>query len=257
MEMLTLHFGEVACEIAPDRGALVTSLSVASKKLLFLDRSTLEDRKKSVRGGIPILFPFACALDQDTLVATGTRIRKHGFGRDKAWSVEERREGFARLSLLQDAETRDCYPFDYDLDLGVWLLPQGMHMELSMRNRGTRPLPVAPGFHPYFPCPAGSKSRVSGNVPGLAEGSLEDDREFDFGLLPPQDGRTLFSLPGLPSLRLSFSPEMRHIHFWSQVGRDFVCIEPFVGPPNAINTEGRLDVPPGRAKVLFLRIELA
>lgn len=42
---------------------------------------------------------------------------------------------------------------------------------------------------------------------------------------------------------LSFSPAMRHLQFWSQPGRDFICLEPFYGPNDTVNTDRRLDVP--------------
>ena len=49
---------------------------------------------------------------------------------------------------------------------------------------------------------------------------------------------------------------MRHMQFWSQPGKDFICLEPFYGPSNTINTDRRLDVPEGGVAELWMRIEL-
>jgi len=88
--MEQLAFGDVSVEVVPERGALVTALRVGSHDVLYLDRDTLADPAKNVRGGIPLLFPFAGKLADETLTLTGTKMKQHGFARNRAWSVTER-----------------------------------------------------------------------------------------------------------------------------------------------------------------------
>ena len=76
--MVTLEHGEVLAEVAPARGALVTRLRVGDREVLYLDRATLDDPSKNVRGGVPLLFPFAGKLADDTLTLTGTKMKQHG-----------------------------------------------------------------------------------------------------------------------------------------------------------------------------------
>jgi galactose mutarotase-like enzyme len=256
LETLRLAHGEVTAEVVPTRGALVTSLKVGGVDVLFLDRATLYDPAKNVRGGIPVLFPYAGRLVDEVFVPAGTRMKQHGFGRNKPWAVQETGRASARLGLVQDDETRAQYPYDYDADYGIRLLPRGLQVELMVRNGGERPLPLSPGWHPYFRCPAALKSRVRGDVPGLDAQRMGDEAEFDFGLPAPANGRTRFEVPDLGVLRISFSPALRHMQFWSQPGRDFVCLEPFWGPNDTVNTERRLDLPPGQARDLWMRIEV-
>jgi galactose mutarotase-like enzyme len=254
-ETLRLSNGDVVAEVVPARGALVTSLSVGGTDVLFLDRSTLDDPAKNVRGGIPVLFPYAGRLVDDLFALAGTRMKQHGFGRNKPWAVQESSAGSAWLRLAQDEDTRAQYPYEYDAHYGIHLLPRGVQVELVVTNGGARPLPVSPGWHPYFRCPAALKARVRGDVPGLDAHPMGDGVEFDFGLEAPASGRTRFEVPGLGTLRIDFSPALRHLQFWSQPGRDFVCLEPFFGPANTVNTDRRLDVPPGQARDLWMRIE--
>jgi galactose mutarotase-like enzyme len=253
---LEVSQGDVSAQVVPERGALVTSLRVGGVDVLFLDPATLEDPAKNVRGGIPLLFPYAGKLVDERLVHTGTAMKQHGFGRNKAWVVKERGPDFVRLSLAQDADTRAQFPYDYVAEHTVSILPRGLHLELMVHNTGTRALPLSPGWHPYFRCPAAQKAAVRSDLAGFTPDKLGDDREFDFGLEAPARGRARFEVPGLGGLRLSFSPLMRHLQFWSQPGRDFICLEPFHGPANTVNTDWRLDVPPGRAQDLWMRIEL-
>jgi galactose mutarotase-like enzyme len=255
---LTLEQDGVLARVAPARGALVTALTVAGRDVLFMDRATLADPSKSVRGGIPLLFPFAGRLDGDRLVHAGTTMKQHGFARNKAWSVLEQGPALVRLGLADDAQTRVVYPHALRLEQTVGLLPRGMHVELRIDNRGDTPMPVAPGWHPYFTCRSGDKPRVlPRGVDGLDPARFTPDAEFDFGVTAPADGRAAFDIPGLGRLALSFSPEMRFLQCWGLPGRDFICLEPFVGPNNAINTPQRLDVAPGARRALFMRIEVS
>ena len=246
----------MTAQVVPGRGGIVTALAVGGSEVLFLDRATLDDTTKNVRGGIPILFPFAGKLEDERFLHAGTRMKQHGFGRNQPWAVRTKSADALRLSLVQDDETRAQYPYDFDVEYGVQLLPRGLQVELLVHNRGPKPLPVSPGWHPYFRCPAARKAEVTGDVSGFRPAEqFSDGREFDFGLEAPANGRAHFDLPGLGGLRLSFSPAMRHLQFWSQPGRDFVCLEPFYGPNNTVNTDRRMDIAPGQARDFWMRIE--
>jgi len=248
--------GEVTVGVVPERGALVTSIVVSGKELLYLDRSTLEDPTKNVRGGIPVLFPYAGKLEGGRLVAAGTSMGQHGFGRNRPWAVEEQSDGALRLRLVQDDATRAQFPYDYEADYAVTVLPRGAEVRLRVRNLGSRSVPLSPGWHPYFRCPAANKAMVTGSVAGFTADKLGDDREFDFGLVAPHSGEAAFQVPELGTVRIAFSPEMKHMQFWSQPGKDFICLEPFWGKANTINTAARLEVPAAEAHELWVRIEL-
>lgn len=255
---LELTHGSVTARVAPSRGAIVTSLTVGATPLLYMDRSTLEDPSRSVRGGIPILFPFAGRLANDRLVHAGSTMKQHGFGRTRAWHTVEQRKDFLRLGIESDGATLEVYPHAFAAEQGFTVLPRGLEITLWMHNRGETPMPVSPGWHPYFPCPSASKPGVQPlNVPALDPARFTTDAEFDFGVTAPVEGRADFEVPGLGRLRVSYSPEMRFLQCWGLPGRDYICLEPFLGPNNTINTPARLDVAPGRSHTLWMRVELS
>lgn len=254
---LALAHGRVAARIAPARGAIVTALSVGGRDVLFMDRATLLDRTRSVRGGIPLLFPFAGRLDGDRLVHANSTMKQHGFGRNRAWTVVAEHPGVARVALEDDAETRAVYPHAFRVEQTFTLLPQGLQIELLIHNRGDTAMPVAPGWHPYFPCASADKPRVKPvGVVDLDPARFTPEAEFDFGVTAPVTGRADFEIPALGRLRLEFSPELRFLQCWGLPGRDFICLEPFLGPNNTINTPARLDVAPGRVRTLWMRVAL-
>lgn len=256
LESITIQHGATTAQIVPARGALVSALNVGGVEVLYLDRGTLEDATKNVRGGIPVLFPYAGKLENETFVPAGTRMKQHGFGRNRAWKVTEQKADLVRVSLSPDADTRAQYPYDFSAEQSVQVLPRGIQVELLIANNGSMPLPVSPGWHPYFCCTAAEKGKVTGSVDGFTPDKIGNDREFDFGLYAPRNGRASFQVPGLGALELSFSPELRHLQFWSQPGKDFICIEPFRGPNNTINTQHRIDIPMGECRTYWMRIEL-
>src|SRR5260221_1405602 len=124
-ESIELRWGDVSAEVAPWRGALVTQLRVGATDVLYLDRATLDDPAKTVRGGIPLLFPFAGKLADGTFALTGTQMKQHGFGRDRAWTVVEIDSGSVRMRLEADADTRAQWPYAFAAEHTVTLVPRG------------------------------------------------------------------------------------------------------------------------------------
>jgi galactose mutarotase-like enzyme len=252
---LSLTSGDVVAEVVPARGAIVSALAVGGRELLYLDRATLEDPAKNVRGGVPILFPFCGKLADETFALTGTKMKQHGFARNKAWAVTERGASWVRMELRADDETRAQWPYEFTAEQTVMIVPGGLQLELAIAAGGD-PLPVSPGWHPYLRVAAADKGAVRGDVAGFTPDRIGDDREFDFGVAAPRTGRARFELPGLGGVRLSFSPEMRHLQFWSPPGKPFICLEPFHGPAGTINTERRAWVPANETRTFWMRIEL-
>jgi galactose mutarotase-like enzyme len=262
--METIAFGDVRAEVVPERGALVTALRVGTRDVLYLDPETLADPTKNVRGGIPLLFPFAGKLVDETLTLTGTKMKQHGFARNRAWTVTERDAGALTMTLAADAETRAQFPFEFTAHHRVMIVAGGIQLELAI-IAGDRDVPVSPGWHPYFTIAREDKSRVCATRSGaeggaevndkaaVRPGTTDDDHEFDFGMPAPIDGRSRFTPPGIA---LEASPDLRHLQMWSQPGKPFVCIEPFFGPAGTINTEQRGWVRAGTARSFWMRIRV-
>jgi galactose mutarotase-like enzyme len=233
LERIELRHGDVLAEVVPARGALVTRLSVAGTEVLYLDRATLDDPTKNVRGGIPLLFPYAGKLPNK---------KQHGFARDRAWTVTERDAASLRMTIANDAD----WPYAFTAHHAVMLLPRGLEVALTI-VAADQALPVSPGWHPYFATT--DKTKVTGT---LATPTAD---EFDTGAPAPIDGRSRFTLPGTGELSIEASPEMRHLQLWSQPGKPFICIEPFYGPAGTVETAPYI-VPANAARTFWMRLRL-
>src|SRR5690242_2258038 len=113
LEPVSLAHGDVVVEVHPARGAIVSGLRVRGKDVLYMDRATLDDPSKNVRGGIPVLFPFSGKLEHETFALTGTKMKQHGFGRNLPWPVVERTSSAVRMRLVADATTRAQWPYEF------------------------------------------------------------------------------------------------------------------------------------------------
>ena len=152
------------------------------------------------------------------------------------------------MDRASDAATLAAYPYEHTAHHTVRVIPDGLQLELTV-VAGAQAIPVSPGWHPYFAVAVDAKTRIAGD--GATAGSITDEREINFGGPPPIDGGSRFTVP---ALLLEASPEMRHVHFWTQPGKPFVCIEPFFGPAGTLNSEARGWVPAGQARTFWMRI---
>ncbi len=263
-----LALDHARAEVVPERGALLTRLGVDGRELLYMDYGTLGDLAKNVRGGVPVLFPFAgrlpddrfvppgAALPEERVPATGATIKQHGFGRNRVWRPVGEGRDHVRLRLESDDATRAVWPWDFVAEQTIRLLGRGVQIDLVVENGGPTPMPVAPGWHPYFPCPVDQKQELTCDLPGFTRERITLDRGFHFRLPAPARSRVRCGLPGIGPFTLEFSARMRHVQLWSPVGAPFVCIEPFWGPAGTVLGPARDEIAPGSAADYWMRIEL-
>ena len=261
-----LSNGPGACQVAivPERGGLVTSLKLSGRELLFLDRQTLLDKSKNVRGGIPVLFPIAGKLADDQYVVQGRTLtmRQHGFARNLPWDVVETsaNTGEARMTLTLESSpvTRESFPWDFVVRLTYVISPQGLAIEQEYENRSTEPMPLHAGFHPYFRVPSPSKTRV--RVDTHATRAWDNVHKqfvnftgFDFAqpevdvhLLDPHPPGSVLRFDGIGDggndgeVRLQADGSFPILVVWSLRDKDFVCVEPWTAPGNALNTKEKI-----------------
>jgi len=72
----------------------------------------------------------------------------HGIGWERPWTVLERSERYAVLSMAHTADT--AWPFDFGCTQTFELRDGALDMHLTMTNQGAAPAPAGLGWHPYF-----------------------------------------------------------------------------------------------------------
>ena len=115
--------------LAPSRGGLVTSWVCSGQERLYFDLNRFLDPSKSIRGGIPVLFPICGNLPDDALsLPTGMYpMPQHGFARDLPWSLHGLEDGSGvELSLRHSDATLPHYPFPFRLSIQYQLEPSSL-----------------------------------------------------------------------------------------------------------------------------------
>ena len=237
--------------IAPLRGGICTQFFAAGREVMYLDRATLDDPEKRVRGGCPILFPSCGRLrDAKYALAGGEYAMEiHGFARKLPWRVvESRTRGAAELTieLSDNAVTRAEYPFAFAARFTYRLCGATLSIEQTIENRAAQRMPFSLGLHPYFRVdPARSRAILHARrYLAVSEGM----REHDY------DGVTEFSgdadliateLSGLRAtvetglghqILMAAEGAYRYYVIWSPEGTEFACVEPWTALPDALNT---------------------
>jgi galactose mutarotase-like enzyme len=259
--------------VVPERGGLVARFDVGPKRVLALDEATLADAHKSVRGGIPVLFPTPGRLRDDRWARAGRAgtLPQHGFARTLPWEV---------IGLLDGAVASVAMRLERDGDEGRWPWPTTFDLTVSLRgatlrldgrvhNHGATPMPFAVGFHPYLAVDDAEKRAA--RVPTAATRAFDNLVKQEIPLPAPLDftapevdlhlvdhGASTCTLE-LPdrTVALSGSPEFTRWVLWTLRGRDFLCVEPWTSPADALNSgEGLLTLAPGEAHALWLEISL-
>ncbi len=259
--------------LAPNRGGMLTRFKVGDVDVLYLDEVSFAASPASVRGGVPVLFPSPGKLTNDAWHREGRegRLRRHGFARDLPWTVvqtDTNGAASATLRLRSSDATRQDYPFHFDLNYTYSLVGSTITIEQRIENAGHHPMPFAAGLHPYFHVRDAEKSEVEietsaahawDNV-GKQEISLGDDidltaPEVDLHLHDHGSATARMKWAG-KSVTVTTGDEMTRWVVWTLAGWDFVCLEPWTSPGDALNTGDRLIVlSPGEVRSLTTKIE--
>jgi len=272
VETLQLRSGSgattAAASLVPGRGAIITSWQAGGRERLYLDEATLADPTKNVRGGIPLLFPSPGKLEEGKYTRGGKSgaLKQHGFARDLPWTVAERSPSSATLALASNDATRAVYAWDFAASLRVTLTERALRLDLRVTNTGTDTMPFGFGIHPYFLVQDKAHASVSTAATRAYDNVAKTDipfRGFDLAhgetdlhlldhgstesALTSDDGRVL----------VHASLEFGRWVVWTLPAKNFVCLEPWTAPGNALNTgEGLIELGPGEHRDLWIELSV-
>jgi len=259
--------------LAPARGGMATRLSLGGRHRFFLDESTLRDPTKNVRGGNPVLFPSPGKLEGDAYERGGRKgsLKQHGFARNLPWELvgtDTDGAATATLRLTSSDATRSAYPWDFVAEYKYILRASVLRIEQRFTNTGSEPMPFGAGFHPYFHVKQADKgaarigttaTRAFDNVTKeqvtLSGPIVLTSKEVDLHLLDHGAKPCTLSWPGA-TITVRGSEELTHWVIWTLQGKDFVCVEPWTCPGNALNTGDRLlTLPPKETREIWVEYE--
>lgn len=138
-DLVHLQQGEWMATVDP-HGAWLTTLQRAGQDILFPQTELRQpDGGSKVRGGAHVCYP-------NFGPGGVSGLAQHGFGRTSDWTVMNSGPELVELLLV----TTEAGYADVDTRLTYQLSVGGLIATLELHNTGTTPIPIAPGFHPYF-----------------------------------------------------------------------------------------------------------
>jgi len=256
-----LTHGSTTIGIIPEI-CLVSHFQVEAWQVLYRPQETGNVK----RWGLPLMIPNFSRLKDGIFLEKGTSLPIHGFGRNLPWSLSESETTETTLSMqLQSSDvTRPMYPYEFTFTAQIEAGQGTLTYTLIMENRGDEPMPIAPGFHPYFTLVQAEKARlVTDGPPGF---SVQD---FDWVEHIPDNPypfphTVTFRFPSQGTLHIEELPQqaqfsLHNMQVWSEPptkpDHAFVCFEPTVGSEDALNRPAdRLTVQPHSSHTIVLRL---
>jgi galactose mutarotase-like enzyme len=251
---------------------MATRLALGGVHAFFLDEATLRDPTKNVRGGNPVLFPQPGKLENDAFTRAGKHghLKQHGFARSLPWEIARTgTEGAASvtLRLASSDATRAVYGWEFIVEYTYILRGSTLRIEQRFVNAGGEPMPFGAGFHTYFHVTQAEKAGA--RITTKATRAFDNVEKQKVALRGIDLTRPEVDLHledhGAEPCTLTFargaivvrgSPEYTHWVIWTLAGKDFVCVEPWTCPGNALNTGERLiALGPGEARTLWVEYE--
>ncbi len=128
-------------------------------------------------------------------------------------------------------------------------------MDVRVENTGTRAMPFAFGIHPYFLVADKQHARIATKATRAFDNVKKEvvpfrrfdlsARELDLHLLDHGSTDSALTWKDGSRLALRASPELTRWVVWTVEGKDYVCLEPWTAPANALNTgESLLEIAP-------------
>ena len=251
----------------PSRGGIITNWVLNDHQILYFDQKRFLDKNRSIRGGVPILFPICGSLEKQSLFGVNfLDLMQHGFARDQEWNYEFNQfTNTLCLSLSDNEKTRKYYPFSFELKIEITMHIETLIFDIEIFNKSSTIIPVNFGLHPYFnisnfnnvkfvnysKCCLNQKNNNLVKTENLLRDSFQG-----IDLLMYSAGKTSFIDYGLKRKITLTNPSPFDISvIWSDPPRKMLCMEPWTSPRNSLdNGLRKIEIMPNASQKLYASI---
>ncbi len=220
----------------------------------------------------PVLFPIVGGLKDNNYSFEGNvyTMGRHGFAREKEFTVTEQTPHQIHFTLLADEETKKIYPFDFCFSVIYTLVENKLTVTYQVDNTGNRTLWFSVGAHPAFAVPLVKGTAFSDHYLEFSEKETSDIWPLTHeGLIKTTPEPYLENTDHLPLLKELFYKDalvfkslrsnsiairslvnnhgiklsfdgFPYMGIWSARNADFVCIEPWCGIADTEDSTGDL-----------------
>lgn len=229
----------------------------------------------------PVLFPIIGNLKNNTYYYQGKpyQLLRHGFAREMDFTVEKQGEREITFLLCSNPETKKNYPFDFELRIRYQLLGDELSTEYIVTNTGSGLLLFSVGGHPAFRLPLTADTSYSDyflqfeeaeNLPrwpiskdGLLlpepVTSIKNTNKLNLAKSLFYQDALVFKYPASSEITLRSAKTNHGIQFqmgefpflgiWAAKDANFICLEPWCGIADSVNSNQQLEGKEGIEKI--------
>jgi len=241
-EYITASFNKVGAEL---------------KSLVYNDTEYIwEGRSEVWAGSCPLLFPICGGLKNDKYVLNGKEytMPKHGFIRFKTFEVENKTDDSVVFLHKSDDETKEMFPFDYELRVIYTLSEKTLKIDYSVINKSNNTMYFNIGSHEGYYTPEGIEDYdvlflqnetlnsyvLYGNLLSNQQLPIINDQNY----LPLYDkyftvdalvfkdlkskSATLRNRKTGRAVKIDF-PDAKYFLLWHKPNSPYICLEPWNG----------------------------
>lgn len=258
--------GKISIEVENLGAELQSLFDITSRKeFLWQGDSKWWPRKA------PVLFPIVGKLNNNMYSVNGKQfsLPQHGFARDRNFELAEKTSTLLIFRLKSSEETKNIYPFDFELLIGYELKGRVLEITYTLVNTGNEQLFFSIGAHPGFICPIDQNKNFTdyflefekeetldrylledGNFTGQTERVMTNTRilqlneelfKKDAIVFKNMKSSYLILKNQNSETRLKFSfKNFPYFGIWTKPGAPFLCLEPWCGIADNKNADGEL-----------------
>lgn len=220
----------------------------------------------------PVLFPIVGTLKENTYYYKGEayHLSRHGFAREQVFNVTDQKGDSITFTIQSNGDTLAVYPFTFAFSIIYTLDGNELTVEYRVQNVGEEPLFFSVGGHPAFKVPLVEGTRYddyrlvfeteedAGRWPISKEGLIEKtpqpllQQSRSLPLTKELFSKDALVFKGLKSqwVELSSDKTPHGLRFsitgfpflglWAAPGADFMCIEPWCGIADSVDSSQQL-----------------
>jgi galactose mutarotase-like enzyme len=216
----------------------------------------------------PILFPIVGKMLNDEYKINNNKYKmtQHGFARDCEFKIDKFDESSVTLTLENNKETLEKYPYKFELVVKYAIKENEIVIEYLVKNKDSVQMNFSIGAHPGFNCPLAQGETMEDYYLEFSEKETLDTYILSAGLIGAEKSRiienskvielnkALFKRDALifegyksesvamrskitgKAVKLEFAG-FPYLGIWSKPeGADFICIEPWYGIADSIDS---------------------
>lgn len=285
--------GKIRASFVPEKGGVGSSIIMpfgnSERELLFLHDNFWQKGIMDLPGGFPFIFPICARIERNNIAGNYLydghiyNMPIHGFAAYIPWEViDAKNSDSIVLKLTDNQKTRAQFPFHFAIELKYQVKDDALICTQLYTNTGNQPMPYYAGFHPYFLTPAAKngKEKVMLNFQALRRFRYNEQLTDLLGeqeilsmpasISDPNVNEQLSELGAEKTINLIFpdgfkinicaegvddANMFKYLQLYTQPQLPFICIEPWMSFPNALNTvSGVRWLQPGESESGILKL---